>query len=179
MQKRQINLLRGWPAPELLPARQLAAACQRVLLTDKTVYTPILEYGADEGYQPLRQGLASWLGRHYGVLPDPDRICITGGASQNLACILQSFSDAHFTRAVWAVTPVYHLAVPIFEDAGFAGRVKAAPEDDDGVNVEALEQRIQALEKEEQGRDFGKVCYFYPPPPAPFLVNDELPPRAS
>ncbi|KAF1733978.1 uncharacterized protein CRV24_005510 [Beauveria bassiana] len=122
MQKTQINFIRGWPAPELLPAGQLAAACQRVLATDRPdVYTPLLEYGADEGYAPLRRGLATWLGRHYGVAPDPDRICVTGGASQNLARILQSFSDAHVTRAVWAVAPVYHLAVPIFQDAGFGG----------------------------------------------------------
>ncbi|TQV93011.1 aminotransferase [Cordyceps javanica] len=158
MQKTQINFLRGWPAPELLPAEQLAAACQRVLSADRpAVYTPVLEYGADEGYAPLRQGLAAWLGRHYRVVPDAERICITGGASQNLACILQSFSDVHATRAVWAVAPVYHLAVPIFNDAGFGGgRVRATPEDDDGVDVDALEERIQALEQEEKGKDFGK-----------------------
>ncbi|EJP67726.1 Pyridoxal phosphate-dependent transferase [Beauveria bassiana ARSEF 2860] len=158
MQKTQINFIRGWPAPELLPAGQLAAACQRVLATDRPdVYTPLLEYGADEGYAPLRRGLATWLGRHYGVAPDPDRICVTGGASQNLARILQSFSDAHVTRAVWAVAPVYHLAVPIFQDAGFGGgRVRATPEDEDGVDVDALRERMEALEQEEKGRDFGK-----------------------
>ncbi|ATY66359.1 Pyridoxal phosphate-dependent transferase [Cordyceps militaris] len=158
MQKKQINLLRGWPAPELLPAAQLAAACQRLLGRDQpAVYTPLLEYGADEGYAPLRRGLAAWLGRHYRVPPDPARLCITGGASQNLACVLQSFSDAHATRAVWAVAPVYHLAVPIFRDAGFgAGRVRATPEDEDGVDVDALESKILALEREEEGKDFGK-----------------------
>ena len=162
MQKTQINFLRGWPAPELLPAAQLAAACQRVLRADEpALYTPVLEYGADEGYAPLRRGLAGWLARHYRLAPDPSRLCITGGASQNLACILQSFSDAVATRAVWAVAPVYHLAVPIFRDAGFgAGRVRATPEDDDGVDVDALESNIQALEREEKGRDVGKVCNF-------------------
>ncbi|OAA62916.1 Pyridoxal phosphate-dependent transferase, major domain protein [Cordyceps fumosorosea ARSEF 2679] len=146
-----------WPAPELLPAEQLAAACQRVLRADPAVYTPVLEYGADEGYEPLRRGLAAWLARHYRVTPDPRRICITGGASQNLACLLQSFTDVHVTRAVWAVAPVYHLAVPIFNDAGFGpGRVHATPEDEDGVDVDALERKIRALEREEQGKDFGK-----------------------
>lgn len=157
MQKQQINLLRGWPAPELLPAKQLAAACQRVLLSDPSVYTPILEYGADEGYEPLRRGLAGWLARHYGVAPDPARISITGGASQNLACILQCFSDVNYTRGVWAVAPVYHLAVPIFDDAGFGGRVRGTPEDEDGIDVEELDRRIQALERDEQGKGFGEV----------------------
>ncbi|KAJ6780474.1 hypothetical protein PWT90_01840 [Aphanocladium album] len=58
---------------------------------------------------------------------------------------------------VWAVAPVYHLAVPIFNDAGFGGRVRATPEDDDGVDVDALERKIQALEQEEKGKDFGKL----------------------
>ncbi|OAA70836.1 Pyridoxal phosphate-dependent transferase, major domain protein [Akanthomyces lecanii RCEF 1005] len=130
MQKTQINFLRGWPAPELLPAAQLAAACQRVLRADEpALYTPVLEYGA-----VARPALPPGAG------PEPP-----------------SFSDAVATRAVWAVAPVYHLAVPIFRDAGFgAGRVRATPEDDDGVDVDALESKIQALEWEEKGKDFGK-----------------------
>lgn len=161
MQKQQINFLRGWPAPELLPAAQLAAACQRVLSdADPAAYTPILEYGADEGYAPLRRHLARWLARHYNVQPDPERICITGGASQNLACLLQSFTDPNVTRAVWAVCPVYHLAVPIFNDAGFGGRVRATPEDGDGVDVQALEDKMMALEKAEEGMEIGKASLF-------------------
>ena len=55
--------MRGWPSPDVLPASLLAAACQRVL-SDMAEYTPILQYGADPGYEPLREGLAQWLGRH-------------------------------------------------------------------------------------------------------------------
>ncbi|KAH6607941.1 hypothetical protein Trco_004254 [Trichoderma cornu-damae] len=139
--KRQINLLRGWPAPNLLPADLLSAACQRVL-ADPVESVPVLEYAPDEGYQPLRERLAQWLGRHYGVEPDANRICITGGASQNLACILQSFTDPHYTRAVWMIAPCYHLAGAIFEDSGFAGRLRAVPEDDEGLDIERLERML-------------------------------------
>ncbi|KAM0255183.1 hypothetical protein ACHAQJ_006026 [Trichoderma viride] len=147
--KKQINLLRGWPSPHLLPADILSAACQRIL-ADPVESVPVLQYAPDEGYQPLRERLAQWLGQHYRVEPDANRICITGGASQNLACILQSFTDPHYTRAVWMVAPCYYLASSIFEDSGFAGRLRAAPEDDEGLDIEELEKRLGAWESEEK-----------------------------
>ncbi|KAL7785218.1 pyridoxal phosphate-dependent transferase [Trichoderma ceciliae] len=149
VKKNQINLLRGWPSPHLLPAGILSAACQRVL-ADPIESVPVLEYAPDEGYQPLRERLAQWLGQHYGVEPDANRICITGGASQNLACILQSFTDPYYTRAVWIVAPCYHLAGAIFEDSGFVGRLRAAPEDDEGLDIEELERRLDAFESGER-----------------------------
>ncbi|KAL6881494.1 Aspartate/tyrosine/aromatic aminotransferase [Trichoderma novae-zelandiae] len=152
--KKQINLLRGWPSPDLLPAGLLSAATQRILASPASS-VPILQYGPDEGYQPLRERLAQWLGRHYGVVePDADRICVTGGASHNLACVLQSFTDPNWTRAVWMVAPCYHLAGAIFEDAGFRGRLRAVPEDEEGVDVGELERRMEEWESAEEERGF-------------------------
>ncbi|KFY28994.1 hypothetical protein V493_02590 [Pseudogymnoascus sp. VKM F-4281 (FW-2241)] len=37
----------------------------------------------------------------------------------------------------------------IFEDAGFAGKLRAVREDDEGIDVEALERELRLLEKEE------------------------------
>lgn len=153
--RKPINFLRGWPAPELLPAQLLSSACQRIL-SNQAEYTEYLEYGADEGLTRLRSGLANWLGAHYSVKPDLERICITGGASQNLACVLQSFSDVNVTRAVWIVAPCYHLASPIFEDAGFAGRLKAVPEDDEGIDIAVFEDKLRQFEEQDQQAHQGK-----------------------
>ncbi|KAJ6443128.1 aminotransferase [Purpureocillium lavendulum] len=149
--KRQVNLMRGWPSPDVLPASQLAAACQRVL-TDSAEYTPILQYGADEGYMPLREGLAQWLGRHYRVEPDTRRVCVTGGASQSLACILQSFTDPAYTRAVWIIAPCYYLACGIFADSGLNGKLRASPEDDEGVDLEVLGRMMRQVDEEASNR---------------------------
>ncbi|KAH7163608.1 pyridoxal phosphate-dependent transferase [Dactylonectria estremocensis] len=162
--KPSINLIRGWPAPELLPAPLLSAASRRVLANPDT-FVPALQYGPDPGYQPLREALAVWLAGHYGVVPDPERICISGGASQNVACILQSFTDPAVTRAVWMVAPTYHLACGIFDDAGFAGRLRAFPEDEEGIDLELLEAKIRKLEDEEAksppAQDPGEHRKFY------------------
>ncbi|PFH59112.1 hypothetical protein XA68_12778 [Ophiocordyceps unilateralis] len=143
---RLINLLRGWPSPTVLPASLLSGACQRVL-ADATASTSVLQYGPDRGHQPLREGLASWLAQQYGVGRDAERICITGGASQSLACILQSFTDPSYTRAVWIVEPCYHLGCGIFEDAGFGGRLRAAPGDEEGVDVDGLERMMKEVDE--------------------------------
>jgi DNA-binding transcriptional MocR family regulator len=147
--QRRINLLRGWPAPDLLPAQQLSAAAQRVL-ADWEVFTMALEYGPSAGYQGLRTSLARWLGGHYEVDTEWRRICVTGGASQSIGCILQSFTDPVYTRAVWLVAPCYHLACGMFHDAGFQGRLHAVSEDDEGIDIEALEEKIRAFEEQEK-----------------------------
>lgn len=46
--------------------------------------------------------------------------------------------------------PCYHLSFGIFEDSGFAGRLRAAPEDDEGLDVEELERRLVAWESAEK-----------------------------
>ncbi|KAF5026309.1 hypothetical protein F66182_1601 [Fusarium sp. NRRL 66182] len=144
--KRQINLIRGWPNPGLLPVDLLSAAAQRNL-ADPAIYVPTLQYGADSGYQPLREALATWLSEHYRVERDPERICISGGASQNVACILQSFTDPNVTQAVWCISPSYHLVFQVFRDHGFEGRLRATPEDEEGVDIEALEAKLAEFEE--------------------------------
>ncbi|KAK3353673.1 pyridoxal phosphate-dependent transferase [Lasiosphaeria hispida] len=159
-EKKLINLLRGWPSPHLLPSEILRRAADKVL-SDPAVFVPALQYGPDPGYEPLREALAVWLSAAYGVKPDVRELCITGGASQNIACVLQSYTDPVYTLAVWAVTPCYFLACPIFEDAGFGERLRGLPEDEEEVDVEFLERALQECE-EKEGRE--EKPYKHPTP---------------
>lgn len=146
---KQINLLRGWPNPSLLPTTQIKAAANAAL-SNPSISTPGLLYGPDPGYQPLREAIATWLDNFYNPTStsegkssdgaDAERICITGGASQNLACILQVFTDPLYTK-VWMVAPCYFLACRIFEDAGLSP--KAVAEGKEGVDLEALERSLK------------------------------------
>lgn len=145
-----INLLRGWPAPALLPASDLSTAATD-LLADPAAAVPALQYGPDAGYGPLRAVLADWLSDFYGTPRDEARLAVTGGASQNLANVLASFTDPAYTRAVWMVAPCYFLACPIFADAGFGGRLRAVPEDAEGLDLAALARGL--AREEEEGDD--------------------------
>ncbi|KAJ6035582.1 uncharacterized protein N7446_010344 [Penicillium canescens] len=114
-----------------------------------SIANPALLYGPDEGYEPLRIHIASWLNTFYQPC-EPisfQRICITGGASQNLACLLQVFTDPVYTRNVWMVAPTYYLAARIMDDAGFAGRLRGVPEDDEGIDLDFLERELRAAEE--------------------------------
>ena len=142
-EKKLINLIRGWPAPAILPAEQLSRASAKVL-SNPAIFVPVLQYGPDAGYQPLREELATYLSRNFGVSRDPARICITGGASQSAACIAQSFTDRPYTKGVWMVAPCYHLMCPVFEDSGFRGLLHAVPEDEEGIDLAWLEKGLDS-----------------------------------
>lgn len=140
-----IDLFRGWPNADLLPVRQIKAASDAAL-SDSAVLTPGLLYGPDDGYPPLRENIARWLSVFYESFSAPieaDRICITGGASQNLACLLQAFTDPLYTRHIWMVSPTYYHACRIFEDGGFYGRLRAVPEDHEGVDISYLRKALE------------------------------------
>jgi DNA-binding transcriptional MocR family regulator len=153
-----INLLKGWPAPSLLPTALVERASVRSLNTPD-VAIPSLEYGPDPGHEPLRRAVADWLTIFYRPVAGPtsfERITITGGASQSLGNILSVYTDPLYTRAVWIVAPAYMLSFRVFEDAGFGNiqgsvrgkKMMAVPEDDEGVDVTYLRRCIKESEDE-------------------------------
>ena len=159
--KAPINLLRGWPNPSLLPTNLIRSAADTIL-SDPSTSTPGLLYGPDPGYQPLRESIARWLNSFYtphsnenessrereGVSSGitADRICIAGGASQNLGCVLSVYTEPKYTRCVWIVAPAYFLAFRIFEDAGL--EMRAVPEDEEGVDIAFLRREMEKAENE-------------------------------
>ena len=149
--KSRINLLLGWPASSLLIPDKVKTASETVL-EQSEISTKALSYGPDEGYQPLRQEVAVWLTSFYQPKKPigEERITITGGASQNLACILQTFTDPIYTRNVWMVSPTYYLACRIFEDSGFAGRLRGVPEGSKGIDIDFLREKIRESEAKAQ-----------------------------
>lgn len=153
--KASINLLRGHPNPTLLPTSQIKAASSAAFANTATLQNG-LSYGEDAGYEPLRKNLASWLTEFYQPQQpiSPLRLAITGGASQNLACILQTFSDPIYTNA-WLVSPVYFLACNIFEDNGFYGQMRSVPEDEEGIDIGFLQREL--AESDTNARAKGNV----------------------
>lgn len=147
-------MVRSWPNLSLLPTQLLNKATHNVL-QNKAIAHPALCYGPDDGDPRLRKNVASWLTNFYQPIApiSQERICITGGASQNLACLLQVFSDPIYTRHIWIVSPAYMLCFRIFEDAGFYTRLRAVPEDDEGIDIDFLTREIR--KSEEQAKSEG------------------------
>ena len=182
---------------------------QRVL-TNSSLGADGMLYGTDEGHPSLRRNVAAWLNAFYApavqrwrqTLPKPPvaqetspnttsnnhsdpaaRITITGSASANLGVLLNVVTDPCYTRRIWIVAPGYFLAFKTFEDAGFAGRLRAVPEveplvgkdgeeydaetDMAGPDVEWLRREIAAVDAEyaklgDDAKDSCKPANKYP-----------------
>ncbi|KAF2104321.1 PLP-dependent transferase [Rhizodiscina lignyota] len=134
-EKPLINLLRGWPHPSLLPVELVKRE-------------PALLYAPDDGDLKLREELAKWLTDFYQPSNVAiNRICITGGASQSLGCILQVFTEPVYTRNIWIVAPAYFLAFRMFQDNGFHDKMRAVPEDDEGIDIDFLRRELRKSEE--------------------------------
>ncbi|KAL4779762.1 pyridoxal phosphate-dependent transferase [Aspergillus varians] len=161
-----IDLASGFPAPSLNPIQELNRATNTVF-SNPGIWHDGMIYGPDAGYEPLRVNLARWLTEFYcdgdGQNITSDRTCITGGASQNLACTLQVFTDPVVTRNIFIVEPGYFLAFRIFEDAGFHGRLRGVPEGEEGIDLEFLERVLREDEESNPITDDQKP--FKPPRP--------------
>ncbi|KAI4591453.1 hypothetical protein KJ359_001025 [Pestalotiopsis sp. 9143b] len=143
-----INLQLGWPSSRLFAKEGLLKGAEEVLTSDKESAAALI-YGPHAGHPPLRESIAEWLSFVYASSSPTtkDRICITNGASGNLANVLLKFSDPVYTRAVFMVEPTYFLACPIFEDNGFQGKLRGVPEDDrEGLDIEFLRRELEASE---------------------------------
>lgn len=147
----------------MLPVERLKQAANNAL-SNTSIFTEGFAYGPDEGYFPLRKNIAEWLSQSYAPAQPigAERICITGGASQNLACVLQVFTDPAQTEIIWLVEPTYHLVFRVFEDAGFSGRMRGIPEDGEGMDVAALELALDAFERSgDSGCQDDRVCALF------------------
>lgn len=159
-----INLQRGCASPRLLAADGLLEGAHAVL-TSSADAAAAMAYGPHLGHLPLRQSIAAWLTSLYRPQAGPvaaERICITNGASGNLANVLQQFTDPLYTRRIFLAEPTYFLACPIFEDSGFQGRLRGIPENEHGPDTAFLRRALVASEEEEE-EEIGK------PPDGPRL----------
>src|SRR3954447_26396016 len=73
-----ISLAGGLPAPELFPVDEYRRAFEWVLETEGPL---ALQYGPSEGYWPLREFIASRLGR-VGIVCTAEDVLITSGSQQ-------------------------------------------------------------------------------------------------
>ena len=84
-----ISFAGGLPASELFPVAAQRDAYLKVFETDAAA---ALQYGATEGYKPLRRWLAARMER-VGIKVDEDQVSLTHGSQQALDLIGKTFLD--------------------------------------------------------------------------------------
>jgi 2-aminoadipate transaminase len=125
----------GMPAPEVFPVEAITEACQRVL-TDQGARA--LQYGATEGYLPLREMIARHTAR-YGIGVNPDNILITSGSQQALDLIGKVFINRGDRILVEA--PTYLGALQAWN--AYGAEYVTVPMDKDGMVTDAIELALR------------------------------------
>jgi len=124
-----ISFARGVPAPECLPVEELADCARAALERDGR---SILLYGPGGGYGPLRE----WLAERHGV--EPGRVLITNGSLPGLNLVLGHFAER---GRILVEAPTYDRPLKIAARLG--AEVTTIPQDDDGIDVDALERELR------------------------------------
>jgi DNA-binding transcriptional MocR family regulator len=131
-----IDLGVGQPDPELLPlAAMRTATAHRISQPDPL---PWLAYGVEQGNGFFREALAQFLSQEYERPVAANDLFVTNGASQGLSMICSLFTRPGDT--VLVEDPTYFLALRVFADHQL--EVVGVPMDRDGMQVDALEERL-------------------------------------
>ena len=130
-----ISFAGGFPDSAMFDVEGIRAATERALAQEPGA---ALQYGATEGYQPLREQLAAFMVSK-GV-PDaaPEQLIVTTGSQQALDLIGKTMISPGDKVIVEA--PTFLATIQCFRLYG--ADLITAPMDSDGVQTDALEQLI-------------------------------------
>jgi len=133
-----ISFAGGFPDSAMFDVEGIREACARALSEEPG---GALQYGATEGYNPLREQLAAFMGGK-GVTVASDGLIVTTGSQQALDLIGKTLVNPGDKVIVEA--PTFLATIQCFRLYG--AQVIGAPIDAHGVQVEALE-RLMAEHK--------------------------------
>jgi len=126
-----ISFARGAPAPELVPAAELAECAYAVARREAST---LFAYGPGGGYAPLRE----WVAARHGV--DARRVVLTVGGLQGFAFYAAEQLERRPGR-VLVEAPSYDRPLKIL--ARERAEIVALPMDDEGLDPDALEAELR------------------------------------
>ena len=130
-----ISFAGGFPDPALFDVEGIRQATQ-MALSDATA-GPVLQYGATEGWSPLREALSHHMGKK-GITATAAEIITTTGSQQALDLIGKTMIDPG--DKVIVEGPTFLATIQCFRLYG--ADIVSAPIDADGVRVDELERLI-------------------------------------
>lgn len=130
-----ISLAGGLPAGEIFPGEQITAVTRRILEKDSQ---QALQYGATEGYIPLRELLADQLNQQ-GFNVSRDNIVITSGSQQGLDLLGKVLLNPGDRLLV--ESPTYMGALQAFNT--YEPEFVAVRSDEEGIMIGELESALQ------------------------------------
>lgn len=129
-----ISFAGGLPDPSAFPVDPFAG-CADVLSRDGR---EVLQYGASEGYPPLREFLLELMIGRLGIEVQPDELLVTSGSQQGVNLVARALLDPGDVVVIEA--PTYPGTIHSLRNAG--ARFATIPCDADGMRVELLPEIV-------------------------------------
>ncbi|MCI0520236.1 MAG: PLP-dependent aminotransferase family protein [Chloroflexi bacterium] len=125
----------GFPAPDVFPVEEFAAACDRVLHEHGA---QALQYSTTEGYMPLREQIARHTQR-YGIDVEAENILLTSGSQQALDLLGKIFINPG--DRILVESPTYLGALQAWN--AYGAEYISVPIDKQGMRMDSLEQALR------------------------------------
>lgn len=128
----------GYAFPETLP--DLSTAADRALGAYRR---EALQYGPRFGLPEMREWIATFM-RDDGAEVAPEDVLVTNGAKHGIELLCRLFTEEG--DAIVVSAPTYFTAIPIFRSFGLT--FVEVPQDDEGIDVAALSDRLRRRERD-------------------------------
>jgi 2-aminoadipate transaminase len=135
-----ISLAGGLPDTSTFPPATFAAVAQRIA---REACAKALQYGPTEGLAETRECITEVM-QAEEMKVDPDDLIVTTGGQQVIDLVTKALIDPG--DVIIAEAPTYPGAVPTF--SSYQAEVVQIDIDSDGMRVDLLEERIDALERD-------------------------------
>jgi DNA-binding transcriptional MocR family regulator/dihydrodipicolinate reductase len=165
-----VNLGTGQPNNLNLPIKWFQSTCAKMSTdmfgVDEDEHGQLLQYGAIEGYDDIRNKMAEWLTeKYYSHLKNRDLqvnhlieakdIFMTNGNTGALHTLISKYTES--TDYIIVENPTYFIAINMFKEYGL--HVEGVNLDTDGINISELEEKIIQLNRDEKSKQ--SVLFYY------------------
>ena len=131
-----ISFAGGFPSAKLLPCKEVGEIASYLMNSDRA--QEVLQYGATEGYMPLRERMAAFVSR-YGITGiTADNVRIVSGGQQTIDLMCKCFVNDGDT--VLVEDPTYLAAMHIMRT--YRGVPVGVKSGEDGLCLTDLEEKI-------------------------------------
>ena len=137
--KNMISFAGGMPNNDMFPVKEIDEIYNTLPEDLKKL---CFQYGPTFGFPPLIKTLEKYL-KKKGLNVEKNKILITTGSLQAISIITQEFVNAG--DVILTENPSFVGALTVFETYG--AEIHGIPIDKDGINIEALQQKIKSLKK--------------------------------
>ncbi len=148
-----ISFAAGGPSPEMYPGEDLRRISDRLYAEGCSSF---LQYGATEGYGPLRNTVKERLKNKYSAGSGDDDLIILTGGQQGMDLAVKCLCNDGDT--IICESPTFIGALNCFRS--YRAHIVGMPMDADGMDVDALEA---ALKKEKNVKLIYTICDFQNP----------------